>query len=102
MVIWTDNAILNITDFIDNSKSDENTAKEYMEKLIDYTEILETMPRIGKEMDNIRTKYELRQMIYKNHRIIYHIKEDEIVIIAILHTRLDLDSAIKRLKRNFN
>lgn len=102
MVIWTDNAILNITDFIDNSKSDEDTAKEYMEKLIDYTGILETMPRIGKEMDNIKTKYELRQMIYKNHRIIYHIKEDKIVIIAILHTRLDLDNAIKRLKRNFN
>ena len=60
MVIWTDNAINNITDFID----------------------------------------EARQIIYKKHRVIYHIKGNDTVVLAILHTRLDINKALKRLKRD--
>lgn len=56
MVIWTDNAIKNITDFID----------------------------------------EARQIIYKKHRVIYHIKGNDTVVLAILHTRLDINKALKR------
>ncbi len=50
MVIWTDNAIKNITDFIDEARNNtEETAKAYMLKLVDYVDILETMPEIGKK-----------------------------------------------------
>ena len=51
MVIWTDNAISHITEFIDEAREGtENTAKSYMKKLIDYTEILEKMNEIGKKL----------------------------------------------------
>lgn len=50
MVIWTDNALSNITEFIDEAREDtEKTAKSYMKKLVDYVDILETMPQIRKE-----------------------------------------------------
>lgn len=50
MVIWTDNAISHITDFIDDSKYNmEENSKSYMRKLIDYADILDTMPDLGKK-----------------------------------------------------
>ena len=49
MVIWAETAINHITQFIDDAKSGtEQTAKKYIEKLIDYVEILNEMPNIGK------------------------------------------------------
>ena len=39
MVIWTDNAISHITDFIDDSKYNvEENSKLYMRKLVDYAD----------------------------------------------------------------
>lgn len=101
MVIWTDRAISHITEFIDEVGADtEETAKSYMRKLIDYTEILETMPEIGKNMQYVISNYEIRQLIYRKHRIIYHIKGKDIVILSVLHTRLDLGKALSKLKRD--
>lgn len=60
MVIWTDNALSHITEFIDEAKEDtEETAKSYMRKLVDYVEIL-----------------------------------------SVLHTKLDLGKALRKLKRD--
>lgn len=101
MVVWTDNAISHITEFIDEARNDtEETAKSYMNKLVDYTEIFETMPEIGKRIEYVISNYEIRQMIYKKHRIIYHIKENDAVILAVLHTKLDIDKALRKLKRD--
>ena len=66
MVIWTDNALSHITEFIDEAKDDtEEMAKSYMRKLVDYVDILETMPELGKNMEYIISNYEIRQLIYK-------------------------------------
>lgn len=103
MVVWTDNAISNITEFIDNAEEDtENIAKLYMSKLIDYADILENMPELGKKLEFVISNYEIRQIIYKKHRIIYHIRKKDIVILAILHGKLDIDQALKKLKRQIN
>ena len=96
MVIWTDNAISHITGFIDEARIDtEKNVKNYINKLVDYTETLEKMPKIGKKIN-----YEIRQIIYKKHKIIYNIRAEDIVILAVIHTRLDLNKALKNLKRN--
>ncbi len=103
MVVWTDNAISHITEFIDEVREGtEKTAKTYMRKLVDYTDILETMPEIGKKTNFYIFDYEIRQMIYKKHRIFYNIKEKDVVILAIIHTRLDVGKALRRLKRDMN
>ena len=101
MVVWTDNAISHITEFIDEVREGtEKTAKTYMRKLVDYTDILETMPEIGKKTNFYIFDYEIRQMIYKKHRIFYNIKGKDVVILAIIHTRLDVGKALRRLKRD--
>ena len=103
MVIWTDNAISHITEFIDEAREGtEETAKNYMRKLVDYTDILETMTEIGKKTNFFISDYEVRQMIYKKHRVFYHIKENDVVILAIIHTRLDIGKALRKLKRDMS
>ena len=103
MVVWTDNAISHITEFIDEAKEGtEETAKAYMRKLVDYTDILETMSEIGKKTNFFISDYEVRQMIYKKHRIFYNIKEKDVVILAIIHTRLDVGKALRKLKRDMS
>ena len=100
MVIWTDNAISNITEFIDEAnEGTEQVAKKYMQKLIYYAEILDDMKKMGKKMPYIISNYEVRQVIYKKHRIIYTIDKDSVVILAVIHTRLDINKALKRLNR---
>ncbi len=71
-----------------------------MRSLVDYVDILETMPELGKNMKYVIANYEIRHLIYKKHRIIYHIKENNIVILSVLHTRLDLGKTLRKLKRD--
>jgi len=101
MLIWTDNAISHIQEFIKEARTDtEKTAKAYMNKLVDYADSLDNMPKAGKKLEII-SNYELRQLIYKSHRIIYTVKAEDIVVLAVLHTRLDIENSIKKMKRNF-
>lgn len=67
-----------------------------MNKLIDYVDTLDNMHEMGKDFEYVISSYKLRQLIYKKHRIIYTIKEGDVVILAVLHTRLDLEKALKR------
>lgn len=100
MVIWTDNAISHITEFIDEARIDtEKNVKNYINKLVDYTDTLEKMPKIGKKINYDISNYEIRQIIYKKHKIIYNIKDEDIVILAVIHTILDLNKALKNLKK---
>lgn len=99
MLIWADNAISNITDFINNTRdSTKESAKVYMKTLIDFVGILNIMPRIGKRVEYNVGNYELRQIIYKRHRIIYFLDSNKIIIIAVLHIRLNLEIALRILK----
>ena len=39
---------------------------------------------------------------YKKHRIIYHVKDNNVVILAVIHTRLDVKKAIRSIKKGIN
>lgn len=73
-----------------------------MNKLVDYVYTLENMNEMGKDFEYVVSNYKLRQLIYKKHRIIYTIKNDDVVILAVLHTKLDIEKALKKLKRDID
>lgn len=73
-----------------------------MNKLVDYVYTLENMNEMGKVFEYVVSNYKLRQLIYKKHRIIYTIKNDDVVILAVLHTKLDIEKALKKLKRDID
>ena len=69
-----------------------------MNKLIDYVNILETMPNLSKDIQMVIYKYNAKQIIYKKHRNLYCQEDNNITIMAVLHTRLDVKRAIRSLK----
>ena len=91
MVIWTDKAVINIQEFIQNAREDtENTARNYMNKLVDYVESLDNMTEMGKKYESPFTNYEIRQLVYRSHKIYYTINKKDVVILAVLHSKLDM------------
>ena len=103
MVIWTDMAIQHITEFIDEAREDTvEIAKAYMRDLVDYTAVLETMQKLGKKLKYQIDDYELNQLIYNKHRIIYHIKGNDVVVLSVIHTKLDFGKALRKLRKDNN
>lgn len=94
MVIqWSNFAKTNLKDFIHYSKiSNPNI---YVQKLIFNVSILEDNPKAGKVITHKNT-VEIRQLVYKMHRILYHIYEDEIHIDAVLHSHFNLNNYLKK------
>ena len=89
MVIWTDSALEDLQNIITFSKAEK--VKSYLKKLVIFTEVLDTMPFIGTKLEFF-SKYHNNffQLIYKNHKIIYFPKNNNIYILFIVHFRQDL------------
>lgn len=64
--------------------SKEN-AINYIKSLVEYTNCLENQKHLGKLLIYYNSK-EIRQLIYKKHRIIYCIVGNTIFIISIIHS----------------
>lgn len=96
MVIWTDKAKKHITDFIDNARNGtENIAKNYIFKLVEYTYMLDKIKCLGTQLDKKYYLSNIRQLIYKSHRIIYIIENDQIYVLAVISTKIDFKNYIK-------
>jgi len=63
----------------------DEQAKGYMAELRQGFKTLRTNSEIGYSIEHIRKHYRCFQV--KRHRIIYRLKDEEIVVIAVLHER---------------
>ena len=99
MVIkWSDFSKENIKDFTKNSLM--LSPKNYVKSLLEYVTYLSDHPRLGKVLCYINSK-EIRQLIYRKHRILYYIFDNKIYIIAVIHSSQDLKTSLKFIKRFF-
>ena len=62
---------------------------------------LNTSNRLGKFLFN-RDKYEIRQLIYKMHKIFYAIDKEKLYILTVTHTKRNPTEIIKIIKNNFS
>ncbi len=53
---------------------------------------------LGKVYSNIE-EYTIRQLIFKEHRILYLIDEDTIILLALVHTTYPLNEALKYIEK---
>lgn len=95
-IIWSETAREDINSYKLNSKI--INVEKYIEELIEYTNYLQDNPRMGKFIFNI-DKLEIRQLIFRMHRIFYIINEKNIIIIEISHTARNLNDIIKYLNK---
>ena len=77
-----------IRDYI--STDAEFYAQIFVEKIIQLTEKLLDFPRQGRVVPEFQNE-NIREIIYRNYRIIYEITEEAIIILSVLHGRKLLD-----------
>lgn len=94
MVIqWTEYARENLQYFLENK-----IAKEYIIALVSYVDYLIENPKLGKFL-MVNGEAELRQLVYRRHRIIYCINRENIQIVTVINASQNLEEKIKQLKR---
>ncbi|MFC5540061.1 type II toxin-antitoxin system RelE/ParE family toxin [Rhodocytophaga aerolata] len=86
-VIWTEQAIDDLTNIAQYSSGySEKYASTIVSKLFNKTNILKTMPRIGRMVPE-RNSETIRELIEGNYRIIYEISsEDKIDVLTVHHS----------------
>lgn len=85
-VLWTDAALSQleaIRDFLGQTSSDY--AQRVVERLVNRSEQIATFARSGRMVPEYEID-EVRQVIESSYRIIYLIKEEQIEVLAIVHT----------------
>ncbi|MBC8185477.1 type II toxin-antitoxin system RelE/ParE family toxin [candidate division KSB1 bacterium] len=60
-------------------------AKIFRDKIFELVEYLEKFPKLGRKVPEVNDP-NVREIIYKNYRIIYQIKEGFLEIIIIIHS----------------
>lgn len=100
-IIWLDDAKNDLINYRQNSSIiTEEKIENYLNDLVEYITSLTTYPYLGKLFFH-HNGTEVRQLLYKRHRIIYYIQNNEIRILAIIHTSRDIDTAMKYLNNFF-
>jgi len=64
-------------------------ALEYIDKLENTINLLSTNPLLGLECKRKNIHRECRVLIFENYLIFYQVLEQEILIIRVLHSKLD-------------
>lgn len=99
VVKWSKYAIDDLKKYVKNSKIyATGKLEKYVHDLVLYTNDLQTSPLLGKEFYTYK-EIEIRQLLYKMHRIFYYIYDDSIIIIMVTHTTRDLTNTINAIKR---
>lgn len=94
---WTEKASNNLQAIHNYIAKDSKVyATRFIKSPIRATTKLETMPRCGRIVPELES-YGLREVTYKNYRIVYRIKEgsEGIEILAVLHGARDIKEAFR-------
>jgi toxin ParE1/3/4 len=80
--------ILHIKEYL--ALSSEVLAEKFIDKVFEKVEVLKTFPNIGKMVLEFNRK-DIRELIYKQYRIVYRIKsEGKITILTIQHSSIPM------------
>lgn len=102
VIVWLKPAQLDLKNYKSNSKIlDGIKVHEYIHSLVNSVDILSFSPFSGKFFCTINDT-ELRQLVFRMHRIFYYIKCDKVYILAVIHTSRNIDNVIKYLNSLMN
>lgn len=95
-VIWTDEALSDleaIGEYFDRTSS--QYASSIIERLYTSVEPLAEHPKMGRQVPEAEHET-LRELIVENYRVIYQLREGQIEIITVVHSRRDLPKKFRR------
>ena len=99
VIIWTSPAVNDLRNVFEFSK--KSHPEKYLNNLTRYVEDLKLNPRLGKIYTYVQETI-VRQLIYKEHKIYYYVKNESIYILAVIHSREDTKQRIKIIKDKLN
>lgn len=71
-------------------------ARRFIEKIVKAVEALTQHPQLGRKVPEAEGREDIRELLFQNYRIIYHIKVDQIYIVTVIHGRRDLTQQEKK------
>ncbi len=87
---WTDPAVSDLEGIKEYIERDsEYYAALFVEKIINAVEILKQFPRIGRMVPEAKNKI-IREILFRNYRIIYRMETNRILILAVIQGNRDL------------
>ena len=96
VVVLTKTAKTQLKDFSDNSHYGK--VKEYIEEMVKYVSTLENFEKLGINFGKYNTK-QVRQLIYKKHRIFYNSSSDKVFNLSVIHMAQDLTEVNRLLNQ---
>jgi len=78
-----------IAEFI--AKDSKKYARITLEQIIERVDLLKDNPKQGRIVPEVKLSH-IREIIYKNYRIVYHLKSNAIFVITVHHTAMLFDS----------
>jgi len=90
MVIWSKPAktdLRHIFEYI--ARDSPHYAKKITQEIVDKTDVLEDLPRIGHEVSEVSNDL-IREISHYSYRILYEIQEPNVFILAVIHKRREL------------
>jgi plasmid stabilization system protein ParE len=67
----------------------------FVDRVVESAETLLKTPRIGRMVPEFN-RPDLRELIFRNHRIVYHMQNDEVFILRVVHGSRDLLDLVRR------
>ena len=94
-LIWTEHSKADLQNFSDNiHEGTDKSANNYILNLIDYVTLLKDNPYMGKTYSQ-PTLIDMKQLIYRKHKIFYTIIDNTILILAVVHSSRNMDNFSK-------
>ncbi len=91
IIKWTKEALSNLQDIEDFISQDNPTAAvQFIDKLISVVENLKDFPKRGRVVPELSFE-QIREVIYKNYRIVYLIKKKSIEVLTVFECHKLLD-----------
>lgn len=98
-IIWSKSAKKDLYDYFQNSRIyTKEKVNSYIISLVEYIDTLMDMPKMGKLLFLINN-IEIRQIIFKMHRILYSINDNKINILVVSHTSRDNKEIVSYIRK---
>ncbi len=90
-LVWSDPAVTDLEAIHAHIGQDsEYYAAGFIAKILEAVDRLEAFPRLGRHVPEVPEDPSVRELLVQNHRVIYRVEAERILILAVLHGSRDL------------
>ncbi len=91
-VVWSESAVVDLEAVVEYiARDSEYYAAAFADKVLKAVEKLGTFPKMGRIVPEYG-RDDLRELIFQSYRIIYKVGSEQVAIVALVHSSMDLVS----------